>query len=129
MVGEVDRHQVAKLLGGHSQTARTTKPIILDMDYARVTFHRFQKACIEYGVPDVDLFQTVDLWEQKNIYRVTMTIFAIGRTVRVNQKTGIFLYTARGNRRVMSSLRPRRCFDRRFLFLGFGFLFVAKRFS
>ncbi|XP_050431641.1 muscle-specific protein 20-like [Adelges cooleyi] len=42
--------------------------------------NQFQKACIEYGVPDVDLFQTVDLWEQKNICRVTMTIFAIGRT-------------------------------------------------
>ncbi|KAL4132213.1 hypothetical protein QTP88_009414 [Uroleucon formosanum] len=41
---------------------------------------QFQKACIQYGVPDVDLFQSVDLFEQKNIYRVTMTIFAIGRT-------------------------------------------------
>jgi hypothetical protein len=41
---------------------------------------QFQKACIEYGVPDVDLFQSVDLFEQKNVYRVTMTIFAIGRT-------------------------------------------------
>lgn len=47
-------------------------------------FSRFQKACIKYGVPDVDLFQSVDLFEQKNIYRVTMTIFAIGRTVRYN---------------------------------------------
>lgn len=42
---------------------------------------RFQKACIAYGVPDVDLFQTVDLWDRKNIAQVTMTIFAIGRTV------------------------------------------------
>ncbi|KAL0280629.1 UNVERIFIED_CONTAM: hypothetical protein PYX00_001861 [Menopon gallinae] len=41
---------------------------------------QFQKACIKYGVPDVDLFQTVDLWDKKNIAQVTMTIFAIGRT-------------------------------------------------
>lgn len=42
--------------------------------------NQFQKACIAYGVPDVDLFQTVDLWDRKNIAQVTMTIFAIGRT-------------------------------------------------
>ncbi|XKL60440.1 hypothetical protein PGB90_007497 [Kerria lacca] len=40
----------------------------------------FQKACTQYGVPDVDLFQTVDLWDKKNIAFVTMTIFALGRT-------------------------------------------------
>lgn len=43
-------------------------------------FSRFQKACTKYGVPDVDLFQTVDLFDRKNIAQVTMTIFAIGRT-------------------------------------------------
>uniref|UniRef100_A0A0K8TDN8 Transgelin n=2 Tax=Lygus hesperus TaxID=30085 RepID=A0A0K8TDN8_LYGHE len=42
--------------------------------------NQFQKACIRYGVPDVDLFQTVDLFDQKNIATVTMTIYAIGRT-------------------------------------------------
>ncbi|XP_063237809.1 muscle-specific protein 20-like [Bacillus rossius redtenbacheri] len=41
---------------------------------------QFQKACTAYGVPDVDLFQTVDLWDMKNIAAVTNTIFAIGRT-------------------------------------------------
>ncbi|XP_071439951.1 muscle-specific protein 20-like [Hetaerina americana] len=41
---------------------------------------QFQKACVKYGVPDVDLFQTVDLWDKKNIANVTMTIFAVGRT-------------------------------------------------
>lgn len=41
---------------------------------------QFHKACVRYGVPDVDLFQTVDLWEKKNIVAVTTTIFAIGRT-------------------------------------------------
>lgn len=44
-------------------------------------FFRFQKACVKYGVPDVDLFQAVDLIERKNIAQVTNTIFAIGRTV------------------------------------------------
>ncbi|PBC33640.1 Muscle-specific protein [Apis cerana cerana] len=42
--------------------------------------NQFQKACIKYGVPDVDLFQAVDLMERKNIAQVTNTIFAIGRT-------------------------------------------------
>lgn len=41
---------------------------------------RFQRACTRYGVPDVDLFQTTDLWDKKNIVLVTTTIFAIGRT-------------------------------------------------
>ncbi|KAI4491620.1 hypothetical protein M0804_003012 [Polistes exclamans] len=42
--------------------------------------NQFQKACTKYGVPDVDLFQAVDLMERKNIAQVTNTIFAIGRT-------------------------------------------------
>ncbi|XP_033214573.1 muscle-specific protein 20-like [Belonocnema kinseyi] len=41
--------------------------------------NQFQKACVKYGVPDVDLFQAVDLMERKNIALVTNTIFAIGR--------------------------------------------------
>lgn len=42
---------------------------------------RFQKACIKYGVADVDLFQTTDLWDKKNVALVTTTIFAVGRAV------------------------------------------------
>jgi len=42
--------------------------------------NQFQNACVKYGVPDVDLFQAVDLIERKNIAQVTNTIFAIGRT-------------------------------------------------
>lgn len=45
-------------------------------------FPRFQKACVKYGVPDVDLFQTTDLFDRKNIALVTTTIFAVGRAVR-----------------------------------------------
>lgn len=43
--------------------------------------NNFQKAIINYGVPDIDVFQTVDLWERKDISQVTNTIFAIGRAV------------------------------------------------
>lgn len=35
----------------------------------------------EYGVPDIDVFQTVDLWEKKDIGQVTTTLYALGRTV------------------------------------------------
>jgi len=42
--------------------------------------NNFQKALKEYGVPDIDVFQTVDLWEKKDIGQVTTTLFALGRT-------------------------------------------------
>lgn len=42
--------------------------------------NKFQAACKAYGVSDVDVFQTVDLWEKKDIAAVTTTIFALGRT-------------------------------------------------
>lgn len=41
----------------------------------------FQKALQEYGVPDIDIFQTADLFEKKDIQKVTKTFFALGRTV------------------------------------------------
>nr|ABR27860.1 calponin [Triatoma infestans] len=40
----------------------------------------FLKALTDYGVADVDLFQTVDLWEKKDIAQVTTTLFALGRS-------------------------------------------------
>lgn len=43
---------------------------------------RFQAAAKEYGVPPAEVFQTVDLWEKKNIPQVTLCIHALGRTVR-----------------------------------------------
>jgi hypothetical protein len=42
--------------------------------------NNFQAALKAYGVNDVDVFQTVDLWEKKDIGQVTNTIFALGRT-------------------------------------------------
>jgi len=41
----------------------------------------FQKALMKYGVPEIDVFQTVDLFEKKDISNVTNTLFALGRAV------------------------------------------------
>ncbi|VDM24942.1 unnamed protein product [Hydatigera taeniaeformis] len=41
----------------------------------------FLEAIKSYGVPVGDLFQTVDLFEKKDIAQVTRTLFALGRTV------------------------------------------------
>ncbi|CAB0033900.1 unnamed protein product [Trichogramma brassicae] len=51
--------------------------------------NKFQKALIEYGLSDVDVFQTVDLWEKKDIAQVITTLFALGReTYRHPEYTG-----------------------------------------
>ena len=42
----------------------------------------FTNAARAYGVPDNELFQTVDLFEKKNIPQVTMAIHALGRYVK-----------------------------------------------
>ena len=42
---------------------------------------QLQKACLKYGVPDLDLFQATDLWDFKNISLVTQSIFGIARAV------------------------------------------------
>lgn len=52
----------------------------------------FQKALVAYGVPSEDLFQTVDLWERRNIPAVTKTIYALARTVSFYLQS-IGLYT------------------------------------
>ncbi|CAG9091838.1 Muscle-specific protein 20 [Plutella xylostella] len=39
----------------------------------------FQAAMKAYGVADIDVFQTVDLWEKKDIAQVVSTLFALGR--------------------------------------------------
>lgn len=51
--------------------------------------NKFQKALIEYGLSDVDVFQTVDLWEKKDIAQVITTLFALGReTYRHSEYSG-----------------------------------------
>ena len=41
----------------------------------------FQAAAKKFGVPEIDVFQTVDLWEKRNIPQVTQCIMALGRAV------------------------------------------------
>lgn len=45
--------------------------------------NNFLKAAERYGVPKIDLFQTVDLWEKRNIPSVVQCIMAVGRCVSV----------------------------------------------
>lgn len=40
---------------------------------------RFQAAAQKWGVPPNETFQTVDLWERKNIPQVTLCIHSMGR--------------------------------------------------
>ena len=48
--------------------------------------NNFQKALKAYGVPDQDVFQTVDLYEKKDISQVTNTLFALGRAAWKDEK-------------------------------------------
>lgn len=41
--------------------------------------NRFQEAAKKYGVPEIDVFQTVDLWEKRNIPQVSQCLMALGR--------------------------------------------------
>ncbi|CAI9716537.1 myophilinmyophilin-like [Octopus vulgaris] len=43
---------------------------------------RFQGALKKYGVPETEVFQTVDLYERKNIPQVVLCIYAIGRVAQ-----------------------------------------------
>ena len=44
-------------------------------------FCRFHQALINYGVDEVDIFQTNDLSEKRDMGSVTNTMFALGRAV------------------------------------------------
>ncbi|XP_048749243.1 myophilin-like isoform X2 [Ostrea edulis] len=46
---------------------------------------RFQEAAKKYGVPVNEVFQTVDLWERKNIPQVTLCIHALGRVAQTRE--------------------------------------------
>ncbi|MRC56987.1 hypothetical protein GH877_30515, partial [Bacillus thuringiensis] len=41
--------------------------------------NNFLVACEKYGVAKTDLFQTVDLYENQNLWQVVCTIHALGR--------------------------------------------------
>ncbi|CAF1083182.1 unnamed protein product [Brachionus calyciflorus] len=50
----------------------------------RENVSNFCAAAAKYGVPDSELFQTVDLFEKKNIPQVTLAIHALGRYAQKN---------------------------------------------
>lgn len=60
--------------------------------------NNFQKALKAYGVPEQDFFQTVDLFEKKDISQVTNTLFALGRAVSysqtINMKVADFFFVS-----------------------------------
>jgi len=43
--------------------------------------NNFLSACEKYGLSKTDLFQTVDLFEQQNMWQVVLCLFALGRKV------------------------------------------------
>lgn len=64
------------------KTSTSKKRITIFFNYQECNFFgSFQAALKKYGVPDLDVFQTVDLYEKKDIAQVTNTIFALGREV------------------------------------------------
>jgi hypothetical protein len=48
----------------------------------------FCNAARKYGVPDSELFQTVDLFEKKNIPQVTLSIHSLGRQAQAHNFAG-----------------------------------------
>ncbi len=54
----------------------------------RENVNAFTNAARKYGVPDNELFQTVDLFEKKNIGQVTLAIHALGRQAQKHNFDG-----------------------------------------
>lgn len=54
----------------------------------RENVNAFCNAARKYGVPDNELFQTVDLFEKKNIGQVTLCIHALGRAAQAHNFDG-----------------------------------------
>ena len=48
---------------------------------SELSIDRFHEAIIKYGVDKVDIFQTNDLAERRDLGAVTNTMFALGRAV------------------------------------------------
>jgi len=65
-----------KLLPGSCPKINTTGSNFKLME----NLNAVQKAMKKYGVPEEDVFQTVDLFEKRNIPQVTQGIMALGRT-------------------------------------------------
>lgn len=54
----------------------------------RENVNAFCNAARKYGVPDNELFQTVDLFEKKNIAQVTLAIHSLGRQAQNHKFEG-----------------------------------------
>lgn len=50
--------------------------------------NNFLTACEKYGVAKTDLFQTVDLYENQNLWQVVLALFALGRKAQANGYSG-----------------------------------------
>ena len=58
-------------------------------DFAlRENVNAFTSAIRKYGVPDAENFQTVDLFEKKNIPQVTLAIHSLGRQAQAKNFQG-----------------------------------------
>ncbi|CAH1798478.1 unnamed protein product [Owenia fusiformis] len=55
----------------------------------RENVERFQKAIVKYGVPQEEIFVTVDLFEKKNLKQVRLTLLALGRIAQNKGQPGI----------------------------------------
>ena len=65
-----------KLAPGSCKKIATSGPSFKLME----NINAFQTAARNYGVPEIDVFQTVDLFEKRNIPQVTQCLLALGRT-------------------------------------------------
>ncbi|XP_053208287.1 muscle-specific protein 20-like [Panonychus citri] len=65
-----------KLAPGSCKKIATSGPSFKLME----NINTFQTAARNYGVPEIDVFQTVDLFEKRNIPQVTQCLLALGRT-------------------------------------------------
>lgn len=66
-----------KLMPGCISKINTTGGQFKQME----NINRFQEACKAWGVPEIDVFQTVDLYERRNLPQVTQCLMAVGRAV------------------------------------------------
>ena len=67
-----------KIAPGSIKKYKTSGPAFMLME----NIQTFQTAMKKYGVPDSEVFQTVDLFEARNIPQVTLSLYALARTTQ-----------------------------------------------
>ena len=70
------------LMPGSVPSSKYKKPPALAFKQMELIELFLQKAR-EFGVPDHEMFQTVDLYERQNLHQVTVCLQALGRKVHV----------------------------------------------